>query len=63
MEIQIDAQTLLNVDKTGVALTVQNIVTNIATKTQAFTCVLNYFSLLHNPDSNHFIDKLRSFGL
>lgn len=35
MEIQIDAQTLLNVDKTGVALTVQNIVTNIATKTQA----------------------------
>ena len=62
MEIQIDAQTLLNVDKTGVALTVQNIVTNIATKNTGFTCVLNYFSLLHNPDSNHFIDKLRSFG-
>ena len=53
MKVQFDAQSLFENDKTGIAFTIQNIITNMAKKHKERLYYLNYFSLLSKKSNNN----------
>ena len=62
MKVQFDAQSLLENDKTGIALTIQNIIFTMTTKYKDRAYYLNYFSLLKNSKNVALINDLLDIG-
>ncbi len=62
MKVQFDAQSLFENDKTGIALTIQNIIFNMAKKHRDKSYYLNYFSLLKKSTDNILIHDLLDIG-
>lgn len=62
MKVQIDVQSLLEKDKTGIALTMQNVILNMVRKHKEGIYYLNYFSLLYKPDRKNILEDFRAMG-
>jgi glycosyltransferase involved in cell wall biosynthesis len=62
LKVQIDVQSLLEKDKTGIAFTIQNIIQNMVKKHKESLYYLNYFSLLYKPKSKVILDDFWDIG-
>lgn len=62
MKVQIDVQSLLEKDKTGIALTMRNVIMNMVRKHKEGLYYLNYFSMLYKPESKVILDDFYDIG-